>query len=114
MMSSSDKEELLLQLRKLHEESARLWVNFAERERNEQFVGNILEIQPEVLAVSKYEVAALVFNLETVSSFSFAGVEEATVPSEADKSFEYCLQLSWPSGARCRLYRVRADFDVTD
>jgi hypothetical protein len=59
MMSSSDKQELLLQLRKLQDESARLLVYFAERGRHEQFVGNILRIEPEILAVSKYEVGAL-------------------------------------------------------
>lgn len=108
MMSSEDGLSIL---RKIRDESSRIYVHFVEHDKEERFSSAIRAITDDGgLVLSRYEVALLVLNLEGVE-FRYEDPRAAANPEKAAKFFDSCLELSWPNGSRCRLYVVRDDFD---
>jgi hypothetical protein len=108
MMSFEDGLSIL---RKIQEESSRIYVHFVEHDKEERFSSEIRGLTDDgVLALKRYEVALLAFNLEGVT-FRYEDPRVAANPEKAAEFFDSCLELSWPNGSRCRLYVVRDDFD---
>jgi hypothetical protein len=111
MMSSQDGFSIV---RKMLDEQSRLWVVFVERDRGESFDSKVLKLTDNgELLLSKYEVAAFRINLES-AEFRYADPREAADPAKAGESFDFCLALSWPNGARCRLFVVRDEPAIKD
>ena len=104
-------EEGLSILRKIQEESSRIYVHFVEHGKEERFLSDVRAITEDGgLVLGRYEVALLVFNLEGVT-FRYEDPRTAAHPEKAAKFFNSCLELSWSKGSLCRLYVVRDDFD---
>jgi hypothetical protein len=103
-------EEGLSILRKMRDESSRIYVAFVEHNKEERFAGTVKEVTEDGLALGKYEVGFFLLNLENVQ-FRFSDPREAAVPEKAGAVFDSCLLLAWPNGARCRLFVVRDDFN---
>jgi len=103
MMSSEDGFSLL---RKMLDERLPLWVVFVEGDGAEHFDSKVLRLTGDELVLSKYEVAGLALNLAG-ADFRFADPIESSNPGKAGEPFEWCLALSWPNGALCRLFVVR-------
>jgi hypothetical protein len=102
-------EEGLSILKKIHEESSRIYVQFVEHDQAEDFLSKILRIEDGVLFLQMYEVAAFLVDLEGVS-FKSEDPREAH-PERAGRIFDCRLTLCWDNGARCRLTVVQDDFD---
>lgn len=102
-MSSGDGFSML---KKMREEELPLWVIFVEQDRKEYFDSKVLDLTGDKLFLAKYEVAAFRIDLEG-AAFGFADPRESTDPEKIGKTFEWCLALSWPNGARCRLFVLR-------
>jgi hypothetical protein len=110
MMSS---EEGLSILRKIREESSRIFVHFVEHKKEESFLSDVRLITDQgMLFLGKYEVGLFLLNLESVE-FTYADPRETAHPEKAAEVFESCLELSWPNGSHCSLYVVREDCDPT-
>jgi hypothetical protein len=105
MMSSEDG---LSVLRKMRDESSRLWVRFIEDDIDEQFLSFVCEVTEDTLILYKYAVACLTVGLQRIE-FAYADPREAEEPEKAARIYEYCLELSWPNGSLCRLNVMRDD-----
>jgi hypothetical protein len=103
-------EEGLSILRKLHEESSRICVQFVEHNKAEDFLSQILRIEDGVLFLQMYEVAAFLVDLEG-AEFKYEDPREAAHPESAGCIFDCRLTLCWDNGATCRLTVVQDDFD---
>ncbi len=109
-MSSEDG---FLILKKMRDEHSRLWVVFVERDKTEHFDSRVSDVTDDgKLVLSKYEVADFVVDLDGVG-FRYADPRESADPERIRESFDSCLALSWPNGARCRLFVIRDSESVT-
>jgi hypothetical protein len=106
-------EEGLSILRKMRDESSRLWVRFIEDDTDEQFLSFVCEITGDTLILYKYAVACLAVGLERIE-FAYADPREAEEPEKATRIYEYCLELSWPNGSLCRLNVMRDDLTLSE
>jgi hypothetical protein len=103
-------EEGLSILRKIHEESSRIYVQFVEHNKAEDFLSQILRIEDGVLFLQMYQVAAFLVDLEG-AEFKYEDPREAAHPESAGRNFDCRLTLCWDNGATCRLTVVQDDFD---
>ena len=104
-------EEGLSILRKIRDESSRIYVTFVEHNKEERFSSKVLGLTEDGgLVLFMHEVAAFLVNLEG-AEFQYSDPREAAVPEKAGRVFDSCLLMSWPNGAQCRLFVLRPDFD---
>jgi hypothetical protein len=110
MMSSEDGLSIL---RKMRDESSRLWVRFIEDNIDEQFLSFVCEVTEDTLILYKYAVACLAVGLDRIE-FAYADPREAEDQEKATRIYEYCLELSWPNGSVCRLNVMRDDLTLPE
>src|SRR5438046_23582 len=101
-------------LRKMRDESSRIYVRFIEGDRKEGFLSVVREVTEEALILYKYEVGFFLLALDRIA-FWYGDPREAD-PEDIEKAtqlFDSCIELSWPNGAICRLYVLRDDLGST-
>ncbi len=106
-MSSEDGLSIL---RKMRDESSRIYVRFIEGDKDERFLSVVREVTDESLILYKYEVGFFLLVLDR-TEFQYSDPREAeqAEKGKAAHLFDSCLELSWPNGALCRLYVLRDD-----